>query len=408
MSSIKQFSMFRWVYLFLGTLSLLFAGVIYAWSILKAPLAVEFGWDPAKLALNHTLTMVFVAMGNLSAGIFTKRVSSQLILICSAAMISLGFFFTSLMSGENIMALYMSYACLCGIGIGAYFVTTVSVVGEWFPDMKGICSSTLQLGFGFSALILGYLANRLIEIPDFGWRKTYLSLAISIGAVMLLVALLLSSPIPGTPLPLTRNCPKNTAENTEILDISSREMIKRKGFWQYYMFCLLVNGIGTSMISFATDYFFFMGASASLAVLLAGFVAVSNGLGRFLVGVIFDRAGRNMVMLCTSIIAIASPVLLLASLPLNSVLLSATGACLAGASFGCIPSSASPIIRESYGDSHFAANYSIVLTSSMPSSFVATLAGSILNDGGSYASVFLILLLLAILAFIFFISLKRP
>ena len=49
----------RWLYLITGVISMLFAGIIYAWSILKAPLAVEFGWNPAELALNFTIMMCF-------------------------------------------------------------------------------------------------------------------------------------------------------------------------------------------------------------------------------------------------------------------------------------------------------------------------------------------------------------
>ena len=47
----------RWLYLVVGVIALLFAGILYAWSILKAPLAAEFGWSAADLALNFTLTM---------------------------------------------------------------------------------------------------------------------------------------------------------------------------------------------------------------------------------------------------------------------------------------------------------------------------------------------------------------
>ncbi len=34
----------RYLYLSIGTIALLFAGTVYAWSILKVPLAQNFGW----------------------------------------------------------------------------------------------------------------------------------------------------------------------------------------------------------------------------------------------------------------------------------------------------------------------------------------------------------------------------
>ena len=49
----------RWGYLAMGVIAMLFAGVLYAWSILKAPLAAEFGWGASELALNFTLAMTF-------------------------------------------------------------------------------------------------------------------------------------------------------------------------------------------------------------------------------------------------------------------------------------------------------------------------------------------------------------
>ena len=59
----------RWLYLITGVISMLFAGIIYAWSILKAPLAVEFGWNPAELALNFTIMMCFFCVGGILSGV---------------------------------------------------------------------------------------------------------------------------------------------------------------------------------------------------------------------------------------------------------------------------------------------------------------------------------------------------
>lgn len=49
----------RWFYLTIGILSMLFAGILYSWSILKAPLADAFGWNASQLTMNFTLTMCF-------------------------------------------------------------------------------------------------------------------------------------------------------------------------------------------------------------------------------------------------------------------------------------------------------------------------------------------------------------
>ena len=50
MKSTNQNLSVRWFYLVIGVIAMLFAGVLYAWSILKSPLAAEFGWKASELA----------------------------------------------------------------------------------------------------------------------------------------------------------------------------------------------------------------------------------------------------------------------------------------------------------------------------------------------------------------------
>ena len=59
MSKKNQELSLRWGYMAVGVIAMLFAGVLYAWSILKSPLASEFGWGASALALNFTLAMTF-------------------------------------------------------------------------------------------------------------------------------------------------------------------------------------------------------------------------------------------------------------------------------------------------------------------------------------------------------------
>ena len=61
----KQKLSIRWTYMVVGVVAMLFAGVLYAWSILKSPLATEFSWGASELALNFTLAMTFFCIGGL-------------------------------------------------------------------------------------------------------------------------------------------------------------------------------------------------------------------------------------------------------------------------------------------------------------------------------------------------------
>ena len=71
----------RWFYLVIGVIAMLFAGVLYAWSILKSPLTSEFGWGASQLALNFTLAMSFFCIGGLLGAQISKRLGHRIALI---------------------------------------------------------------------------------------------------------------------------------------------------------------------------------------------------------------------------------------------------------------------------------------------------------------------------------------
>ena len=71
----------RWFYMSVGVVSMLFAGILYAWSILKSPLSGEFGWGTSELALNFTLAMTFFCVGGLLRAQISKREGHKIALV---------------------------------------------------------------------------------------------------------------------------------------------------------------------------------------------------------------------------------------------------------------------------------------------------------------------------------------
>lgn len=125
----------RWIYLAIGTVTLIFAGIIYGWSILKVPLAAEFGWSTSALSLNFTLTMCFFCFGGMLGGALIKKIGFRLTCAVSAALSFLGFVLASASDG-NIAVLYIGYGLLAGLGIGATYNAIISTVSVWFSEKK--------------------------------------------------------------------------------------------------------------------------------------------------------------------------------------------------------------------------------------------------------------------------------
>ena len=136
MENTTQKTNIRWLYLAVGTFAMLFAGILYAWSILKAPFSVEFGWSPSDLTLNFTITMSFFLHGRPSG---RPDIQAYGFPFCHCHFRPSGLwrFCLDLSSdwdfcGSAVPGLWI----LAGLGIGISYNVVVATVSAWFPDKK--------------------------------------------------------------------------------------------------------------------------------------------------------------------------------------------------------------------------------------------------------------------------------
>lgn len=322
--------MWRWFYLAMGTVAMVFCGVSYAWAILKTPLAAEFQWSPAQLALNQTLSMLFIAFGNLLAGRLARIVPSRILLLCSGGFLFVGFLITAHMTG-NILTLYFSNAGLCGIGIGSFVVTIITVMGKWFKDHKGLSTSVLQMGLGTGGLVISLLVTALIENAGMTWRAVYVLLGILTGGVLTIAAMIIREPAAEAKV---SNKEVTLSINKE-LDI--HQMIRQREFQQYYLMNILVGTAGAVMLIFTNDFFLSLGCDTGMAVMMVGLLSIGNGLGRLMIGMIYDKKGRSFTLVVITGAALFSSVSLLLSALAEGVFFGIIGTIMAGISFGFIP-----------------------------------------------------------------------
>ena len=105
MSKSKNNLSVRWAYMSVGVIAMLFAGVLYAWSILKAPLAGEFGWGPSDLALNFTIAMAFFCIGGLLGAKIAKRLGHRIAIVSSGVLSAAGFILTAMLNNVSVSVL---------------------------------------------------------------------------------------------------------------------------------------------------------------------------------------------------------------------------------------------------------------------------------------------------------------
>jgi OFA family oxalate/formate antiporter-like MFS transporter len=310
----------RWLILAVGVFTMLFAGIIYAWSILKIPFAGELGYSGSTLALNFTLTMSFFCIGGFVSSQLKKIIGTRVTIIVSGLLAGIGFILSSLLGTGNEILLYITYAFASGLGIGMAYITIISTVNAWFPDRKGLSSGALMMGFGASTLILGNVADALFK-SSFGWRNTYILIGAALAVAVVLSSFVIKAPKADTVLPERKIRSSSRTESFEAKDYTPLEMIKRFTFWRAFLALVCLTAVGSAVISFARDLAISVGSAEALATTLVGVLAVCNGLGRIICGAVFDYMGRRFTMIgAAALTVIAAATTLIAvnvgSLPL--------------------------------------------------------------------------------------------
>lgn len=398
----------RWLMLAVGVFTMLFAGMIYAWSILKAPFAEELGFGVNDLSFNYTLTISFFCLGGLITSKIEKLVGIRLTIAIAAILAGAGIALSGIVVESNIITLYLTYALLGGLGIGIAYIAIISTVNAWFPDKKGLSSGALMMGFGLSSLILGKLASKLYATESFGWHKTLVLIGICLAVVVFASAFVLKKPTAEYVLPEAQKKAKAFSEDFEEKDYTALEMIKRFSFWRALLFLICITAVGSSVISFARDLAISVGAGVELATTLVGVLAVCNGLGRIITGAVFDYMGRRFTMIAANVLTILSAAVTLLAVSIGSLGLCIVGLCLTGISYGSSPTIASAFVSAFYGRKNFASNLGVINLNLMCASFVATACSSLQTATSGYAVPFVLLLSLSGVALVLNLTIKRP
>lgn len=379
----------RWLRLVLGVVTLLFSGIIYSWSLIKAPFD-EFNWSDSALTLNYTLTMCFFCIGGFVSGLLAKKLSMRIRMICAAVLVLGGFGIVSLIGGKTILPLYLGYGFMTGSGIGIVYNVVISGTNAWFPDKKGLSSGALMMGFGFTTLTLGNVFVKFFNVPAIGWRKMYFIYGAILAVIFVVQAFVLKMPPANTKT-------SSAGEN----DMTAQQMLKRFSFWKLFVFFALFAAVGSTAIAGAKVQFADLGAVES-AALLAGLLTVCNGIGRILSGAFFDKFGLRKTQYLTSAVVITATALTLIGYLADLTVVGCIGLCLCGFSYGFSPTNSAAFAAEFYGQKNFPLNFSILNLILIPASFVPTALSSLSN-----AWTFAVLVIFSVVGLFINLSIKK-
>ena len=396
----------KYIYVFLSMIVLLFGGMCYAWSVLSAPLAVEFAtWSAAKLAITFTICMSSFCIGGFLTGLYGNRIKLPFVIILSGLMYFVGLHISS-NTYESIVPLYLGFGILCGLATGIIYNITISTLVSWFPNNNGIISGLLLMSFGFGSFVIGIVYQKLLS-NGMEWRFIFENLGLAIFILFIIFAVVLRKPEVNHKETDERSVPEN---DIVYSDFTSKEMMKTKTFWLYFIWVFCIAFAGYVVLAHASGILYEAVESidAALATTIIGFVSIANGVGRTIFGCIYDRFGYKVTVLLIEVDFAVAIVSIFSALLFKNLILVGIGFLCGGLYLAGAASMNSTFISDYYGKKFYAANFAIVNLNVLISSYGSTVAGVVYDQTGSYIYITGVLCLLLLISTICAFLIKRP
>jgi MFS family permease len=173
-------------------------GTAYSFGAFFESMAEEFDAAKGATAVIFGVTTFLFFSLSIVTGRMSDRFGPRVVLAVGACALTGGLLATSRV--QSLGAGYVTYGIGVGIAAACGYVPMVAVVGGWFQRHRAVAVGLAVAGIGVGTSVMSPLSAALID--RYGWRDTYVVLAVVGGAVMLAcIPLVERPPGDGSPQP---------------------------------------------------------------------------------------------------------------------------------------------------------------------------------------------------------------
>jgi OFA family oxalate/formate antiporter-like MFS transporter len=390
----------RWKIAAAGVLLQMALGSVYAWSVFRTPLAMQFGWSIPQITLTFTITILALSCAAFAGGLWLNRSGPRVVAVTGGVLYGLGVMLASFT--ERLEWLYVTYGLIGGIGLGLGYIVPVAVLLKWFPDRRGFITGIAVGGFGAGALVTAPIATALIERVGVLFTFAWLGLAYLFAAP--LAGWFMRNPREGEVLydQALRSPLRQTNPNFTL-----RQALRTRQWWILWLILFLNVTAGISLISQqAPLYQELAGVSAAVAAGMVGLASIGNALGRVFWAWSSDHLTRRSTFMLLFLIQVALFWILPATGSVAALTLVAFVilSCFGGG-FGTMPAS----VTDYFGPQNVGPIYGLMLTAwGLASLFGPMLLAGMREATGSYGDALHIIAALMALSVVLPCMLRSP
>jgi len=386
-------------------------GVLYSWSIISGAIKdAGWGWTAEQRALPYSVACLVFCLVMVPAGRMQDKLGPRLVATLGGILVGIGMILASL--GTGLSFYVIGFGILAGAGIGFGYASATPPSVKWFPAAKtGMIAGIVVSGFGLASVYAAPLSTWLAA--SFGLKVMMMSLGIGFLVVVVALAQMLKPPPAGYVPAGTPPKPAATGGPKKKEEFLPREMLKT---WQFYMLWFMYAcgaGAGLMIISICKK----INAKAGVGVLAVVALALGNGGGRIVAGMLSDKLGRRKTMflffLAQAIVIVALAIVGGKDVPPAVVMIVLS--LLVGANYGSNLALFPSATKTYYGLKNFGMNYGLMFTAWGIGGFILAQFAARVYDGkivadwaGSYSFAFYTSAALLVLAGVMTFIVKPP
>jgi OFA family oxalate/formate antiporter-like MFS transporter len=335
-------------------------GVLYSWSVISKAIPESWKWSEADKSWPYSIACLVFALMMVPAGRLQDKVGPRWVATFGGILVGIGLIFASMTT--TYFGYILGFGLLAGTGIGFGYASATPPAVKWFPPAKtGLIAGLVVGGFGLASVYIAPLTTVLINA--IGVEKCMLCLGIAFLIVVTVLSQFLVVPPKGY-VPAGCVPAKGSATSVKREDFSPGEMLGNIQFYLLWFMYACGAGAGLMIIAKLAKIAESQ-AGIKLGFVLVAVLAVGNGGGRVLAGMVSDKIGRKpTLVLCFLMQAVLMVLLAIAqkgSFLANDVPLALISA-LIGANYGANLSLFPSITKDYYGLKNFGVNYGLVFT----------------------------------------------
>ena len=264
-------------------------GILYSWSVISKDIPKDWDWNDKAKSWPFAVACLVFSLMMVPAGRLQDRIGPRFVALIGGLLVGAGMIMASLTT--SFVGYIIGFGVLAGTGIGFGYASATPPAVKWFSAKRtGLIAGIVVSGFGLSPIY----ASRLTEwlISRIGLPQTMLTLGIAFAIIVVGLSQLLVAP-PKDYVP-AGTVPKNTSNaNSKKDDFSPWEMLANPQFYILWFMYACGAGAGLMVISKLSPITEGQVGLVKMGSMMVAAMAIGNGAGRILAGIVSDKIGRK-------------------------------------------------------------------------------------------------------------------